>query len=369
MNTRLLSLFSGLFFIVLHIYSQPTFKQSVDASSATLPYDEYTISVLTQKLEDKMSQDFGWQDKVLWVKGIVHNIQMGAIDGKCGTKKGETFYFRTVIKDIEGDVLWDFDSFSKNVLNNAEVYQAKKQNRLKYYQSKLDNLRDSLNNFYTDKYVSVYNLYTNKCDSLVKEYDKFFGGSQVEMLRLECHPFGYVDYLENISDIFNSIILDCENFNTSSNPEEYFNETIENAMIEVQEIDNSVMNGFSEFKEGFKALKLRVEQEIREENTERVEEKNKKELISQLESTMPDRIVTVSSFVTNKKNKKLVFELFQNGNDEQIFFYNSYLNVYDSGQLVSEFKLLIYMAANDDYKLDRLKKWDENLNYWGKLIK
>ncbi len=260
MNTRLLLLISGLFFIVLHIYGQPTFKQSVDASAKTLPYDEYTISVLTQKLENRMSLDFGWQDEILWIKGIVHNIQMGAIDGKCGTKKDETFYFRTVIKDTDRDVLWDFDSFSKNVLNNAEVYEAKKQNRLKYYQDKLDNHRDSLNNFYSDKYLSIYNLYTCKCDSLVKEYDKYFGGSQVEMLRLECRPFGYKDYLENITEIFNSIILDCEEFNTSKNPENYFNEKIENAIFEIQDINNSVNDGFSQSKKKIESLKLRAEQ-------------------------------------------------------------------------------------------------------------
>ncbi len=79
---------------------------------------------------------------------------------------------------------------------------------------------------------------------------------------------------------------------------------------------------------------------------------------------MPDRIIAVSKFITDKKNKKMVLELFENGNDEQKVFYNSYLIIYDSEQLVKEFKLLIYMTANDDYKLDRLNKWDDNLNYW-----
>ncbi|MBN1971512.1 MAG: hypothetical protein JW870_19260, partial [Candidatus Delongbacteria bacterium] len=89
-----LGLLTVLFcFITLQsAYTQTEFKKMVDASAKSLPYDECAISVLTQKLENKMYEDFGWQDKILWVKGIVQNLQMGAIDGKCGTKKGETFY-------------------------------------------------------------------------------------------------------------------------------------------------------------------------------------------------------------------------------------------------------------------------------------
>lgn len=63
-----LGLLSILFcFITLqNAYTQTEFKKMVDASAKSLPYDEYAISVLTQKLENKMFEDFGWQDKILW---------------------------------------------------------------------------------------------------------------------------------------------------------------------------------------------------------------------------------------------------------------------------------------------------------------
>jgi hypothetical protein len=340
----------------------------VDASAKTLPYDEYAISVLTQKLENKMYQDFGWQDKILWVKGIVQNLQMGAIDGKCGTKKGETFYFRTVIKDVYGDVLWDFDSFSKIVLANAKGVKAKQQNRVNYYQKNLDNLRDSLRNYYSGKYEPIFKDLVVKCDSLVKEYGKYYSGSTVELLNLECGPYGYADYLEDLTEIFNSIVLDCEDFKTSTNPEAFYNEKIKNALSEIQFIDSTVMENFSISEKRYESYKSRVEQEINEIITKKDEENRKKDLIVKLESNMPERINSVSQFVADKKNRDLVNELYQNGNQEQKIFYDNYLKVYNSQQLVSEFKVLIYMAANDDYKLQRLTNWDENLKYWGNAI-
>jgi hypothetical protein len=345
-------------------YTQTEFKKMVDASAKTLPYDEYTISVLTQKLENKMYEDFGWQDKVLWIKGIVQNLQKGAIDGKCGTKKGETFYFRTVIKDVYGDVLWDFDSFSKNVLANAENVKAKQQNRLNYYQKNLDNLRDSLKNYYSGKYEPIYKDLVVKCDSLIKEYDKYFSGSTIELLKLECGPYGYADYLEDLTEIFNSIILDCEDFKNSKNPEAFYNEKVKIALIEVHSIDSTVMYNFSISEKRYKSYKSRVEQEINEVIAQKEEENKKKDLIAKLESNMPERIVSVSQFIGDKKNRDLVNELYQNGNQEQKIFYDNYLKVYDSQQLVSEFKVLIFMAANDDYKLQRLTNWNENLKYW-----
>lgn len=364
---RLLAVLS-CFITLQSAYTQTEFKKMVDASAKTLPYDEYTISVLTQKLENKMHEDFGWQDKVLWIKGIVQNLQMGAIDGNCGTKKGETFYFRTVIKDVYGDVLWDFDSFSKTVLANAEGVKAKQQNRLNYYQKKLDNLRDSLKNYYSGKYEPIYNDLVVKCDSLVKEYDKYFSGSTVELLKLECGPYGYADYLEDLAEIFNSIMLDCEDFKNSENPEAFYDEKVKNALIEVHSIDSTVMDNFSISEKRYESYKSRVEQEISEVIAQKDEENKKKDLIVKLESEIPDRIISVSQLVANRKNRDLVNELYQNGNQEQKRFYDNYLKVYDSQQLVGEFKVLIYMAANDDYKLERLKNWDENLKYWGNAI-
>jgi len=369
MRTRILLLFFGLYFLIQNNLCQSTFKLSVDASAEKLPYDEYTISALSQKLESNMLQDFGWQDNVTWIKGIVHNIQLGAIDGKCGTKKGQIFYFRTVIKDIDGDVHWDFDSFSKEVLNNIEISKAKKQNRLKSYQDKLNNLRDSLSSFYANKYVSQYKIYTSKCDSLVKAYNEYFGGSQVDMFRMECQPYEYKDDLENISEVFSSIMLDYEEFLNSSTPEIYFKESIENALVEIQHIDNSVNNSFAEKNKRYESLKKRVEQEIKSEINTKEEDNKKKEQISQLENSMTNKIVSVSKFISNKRNKKLALELFETGNDEQKSFYSNYLSMYDTEQLIKEYKLYIYMAANDDYKLERLKKWDSNLDYWGKYIK
>jgi hypothetical protein len=95
-----------------------------------------------------------------------------------------------------------------------------------------------------------------------------------------------------------------------------------------------------------------------------------KKMVDASAKTLPydDYTISVSQFVTDRKNKNLVNELYQNGNQEQKRFYDKYLKVYDSQQLVSEFKVLIYMAANDDYKLDRLRTWDENLKYWGNAI-
>lgn len=356
------------FVILQNASAQIEFKKMVDASAKTLPYDDYTISVLTQKLENKMNQDFGWQDKVLWIKGIVQNLQMGAIDGKCGTKKGETFYFRTVIKDVYGDVLWDFDSFSKNVLANTEIVKSKQQNRLNYYQKKLDNLRDSLKNYYSAKYEPIYNELSLKCDALVEEYKQHFNGSTVELLKLECRPHGYTGYLEDIADIFNSVILDCEDFKSSVNTEDFYNEKVENALIEVKEIDNTVLENFSDSEKKYETYKLRVEQEITEKIAKKEEENRKKDMIAQLEGGMPDKIISVSKFVVDRKNKKAVYQLYQNGDEGHKRFYDNYLKIYDSGQLVSEFKVLIYMAANDNYKLDRLRTWDENLKYWGSTI-
>lgn len=356
------------FLTLQNAYTQTEFKKMVDASAKSLPYDEYAISVLTQKLENKMYEDFGWQDKVLWIKGIVQNLQMGAIDGKCGTKKGEIFYFRTVIKDVYGDVLWDFDSFSKTVLANAESVKAKQQNRLNYYQKKLDNLRDSLKNYYSGKYEPIYKDLVVRCDSLVKEYDKYFSGSTVELLKLECGPYGYADYLEDLAEIFNSIMFDCEDFIYSENPEAFYNEKVKNALIEVHTIDSTVMDNFSISEKRYESYKSRVEQEINEVIAQKEEENMKKDLIVKLESSMPDRIISVSQFVANRKNRDLVNELYQNGNQEQKRFYDNYLKLYDSQQLVSEFKVLIYMAANDEYKLQRLTNWDENLKYWGNAI-
>lgn len=64
----------------------------------------------------------------------------------------------------------------------------------------------------------------------------------------------------------------------------------------------------------------------------------------------------------------MVNELYQNGNQEQKRFYDSCLKIYDLQQLVSEFNVLTYMTVNDDYKLERLKYWDENLKYWVNAI-
>lgn len=293
---------------------------------------------------------------------------MGAIDGKCGTKKGEMFYFRTVIKDVYGDVLWDFDSFSKIVLANAEGVKAKQQNWLNYYQGKLDNLRDSLKNYYSGKYEPIYKVLAVKCDSLVKEYDKYFSGSTVELLKYDCFPYGYGGYLEDLTEIFNSIMLDCEDFKTSTNPEAFYDEKIKNALSEIQYIDSTVMDNFSLSNKRYEASKSYVEQEINKVIVQKEEDNQKKDLIVKLESGMSSRIISVSQFVANRKNRDLVNELYQNGNQEQKRFYDNYLKVYDSQQLVSEFKVLIYMAANDDYKLERLKNWDENLKYWGNAI-
>ncbi|MBN1971054.1 MAG: hypothetical protein JW870_16930, partial [Candidatus Delongbacteria bacterium] len=263
---------------------------------------------------------------------------------------------------------WDFDSFSKIVLANAEGVKAKQQNRLNYYQKNLDNLRDSLKNYYSGKYEPIYKDLVVKCDSLVKEYDKYFSGSTVELLKLECGPYGYADYLEDLTEIFNSIMLDCDDFKTSTNPEAFYDEKIKNALSEIQYIDSTVMENFSLSENRYKSYKSRVEQEINEMVTKKEEENNKKDLIVKLESNMTERIISVSQFVADKKNRDLVNELYQNGNQEHKLFYDSYLKAYDSQQLVSEFKVLIYMAANDDYKLQRLTNWDEELKYWGNAI-
>jgi hypothetical protein len=93
-------------------FGQSDFKRYVDANAKKLPYDDYTLSVLIMNIENKMQTNLGWTDKVVWTKGIVQNYIVGAIDGKCGSKKGEIFYFRTIIKEVDGEILWDEESFS-----------------------------------------------------------------------------------------------------------------------------------------------------------------------------------------------------------------------------------------------------------------
>jgi len=354
------------------LYSQTEFQKMVDASATKLPYDDYSINKLKNYLTKNLKDNFGWNDEVIWVKGIVRNMSFGAIDGKCGTKKGEVFYYRTVISDES--ILWDTDGFSQSVVQVAEKYLAERKENVDYYLDKLSAFDDTLYNSYKTKYDLIAKNYKNKLENLNSDYSKYLSYADQSELDFVINKVesSAEYYLDKISDVIFPIDMYSSDFSSCTNCEQIYFELISQAISEAEDYDKDFNKSImSEDDFNDLLLKKRNELSLKKHKSDSVRAIKKE--ISDLNSNMQDRIVNLLPIIKDRKIKKLVKDKYSSCSEEQKQFFDKWIEPYSSYPpgtfdysygIIPSFRAELLVAKDDLEKLQILRYWDRNLNFW-----
>ncbi len=354
------------------MFGQSEFKKDVDRNAKNLPYDKQATSVLINNLENKMLQDLGWEDKVVWVKGVVKNLSVGAIDAKCGTKKNEIFYFRTVIKNVDGDVLWDTESFSPKV---TEAFN-QKSNDIQSYMKKLQTFKDSLYTAYNNKYDSILNNYKLTYEKTLNQYGKTGEKYRLKHSSIE-KSLEYIKrdikyWKEKYSNFILPIDMYESDFKTTKKAKVVYQEVTNLWRKESDKIktesEKSILNSIQA-----NILKLKNDLSIyKVEETKNDSIKALDQQIANRENELANKLEDLIENMKKSENKKEIKKCYKSSSDELKRFFNMYIKPYPSYQYTDDIKRLFLNDINRNNnrlkKLERLKYWEESYSFWNRCI-
>jgi len=280
--------------------------------------------------------------------GIVKNMTYGAIDGKCRTEKGETLYFRTIIKEIEGEVLWDEESFSNEVLSAYQATTHSRQNCVDVYSKKLKTFEDSLVIYYSSKYDTIYNSLLDEYNSLLRNY-----GSIGERYRINESDMNYFFYQmrneinsakNEIAGILFPIIMYENDFRTSNNCLESYMALCNNLLYEASIIDTNTTKTFID-REVFNAKLKSIETELIRRKTKQDSidhERNIEDQIKTESKQIEDRILILLNNINNRDKNKKLKELKANATKDQLAFLNNHIHYASYKKIIEDLRIFRY---------------------------
>lgn len=361
--------------IINNSYSQSHFKQMVDVSATTLPYNETTIGNIKNDLEQSLAGEFGWVDKIIWIKGTVKNASVGAIDGKCKTNKGEIIYFRAILRG--GSILWDSESFSEQMKSNANSFRAERAKTIDDYLQKLKSFETKLLKFYNSKYDSIISNYQTETDSTLHIFTSCMTNKDKEELKSifdTKRTYAKINnWKEKMTEIIAPIEMYRSDFKIQPNKNEYYSGIISKSTIEFNKIDSIISSKIIKPDE-FNMLLSEMITKLTVKQTEYNKRIALNKEINDLNKNMQNRILEIIFAVKDKKNKKQSKVLYNGGTEEQKVFYDKWLKPYNpypenlteySYGIIPAYKAQFYgVGSNSIKKLKILQYWDSNLRYW-----
>jgi hypothetical protein len=262
-----------------------------------------------------------------------------------------------------------------------------RKHNVKIYTEKLRFFEDSLVNYYSNKYDSIYLQQINDYDSLLIKYGDIGNEYRYNDMHMSFKFDHMSDMKESAKDEIEDIIFPINmytiDFENSENSAEYYETICNKAIKEANDIDTCTMSQFFDNNEyqvylqsiDNELLKKKVAQDSIN-HIKMIEEK-----ILSIRTNIENRIMQLLEKINDGNYKKTIKKLYAKGTEEQKEFMKVHLKSISYEQVLSEYQVYgsvyvtyfrtdaIFHKPDNQSKLDRMKYWDRNLSYWEKGLK